>query len=248
MRALHRRLVDRGETCARLRRPPMPSAHRLTASRPPSSAWPSVASSSSFCSANASQRFSSGSSLSPGRGRPARAAASRTARPHALRAAARRSRSSQSSSAGRSVRQMLRPLMTPSDSTLSWRSLGEHRVELVRRRARGRLQAGDRQRAGGIQVVAERAEIGGEHDLQAGRRRGEASHRRVVAPARSASSQVEHQARLVDLHPLGAVGGELGQHLARPAAARRAATAVGRRRCSCRATGRSPARAAPAGS
>ena len=90
-------------------------------------------------------------------GRSARAAASRTARSRAgRRRVAATAGSSRSSAAVRSARQMLRPSMTPSDSTSPSGSARQDRVELLRRAHEIDVQAGDRKRQRGIEVVAER--------------------------------------------------------------------------------------------
>ncbi len=93
----------------------------------------------------------------PARGRPAHAAASRTARGSAgRRRAAGRSARSRSSSASRSARQTLRPSITPSDSTSSFGAAGEHGRRAARARAPDR-HAGRRPAASGGTTDCRRA-------------------------------------------------------------------------------------------
>ena len=87
------------------------------------------------------------------------------------------------------------------------RRLRRDRLELIRRANKVEMEAGDRQRQRRIEIVAEAAEIGRQHDLQLRQR---VSEGRVGLAKRVPSRivEIEHEAGLVDLHPFGAVRAE----------------------------------------
>src|ERR1700758_432101 len=70
----------------------------------------------------------------------------------------------------------------------------------------------DRKRKRRIEIVTEAAEIGRQHDLQLRQRMSEG---RVSLAKRVASRifEIEHEAGLVELNPLGAISGKPSQHI-----------------------------------
>ena len=74
------------------------------------------------------------------------------------------------------------------------------------------MRPGDGERQGRFEIVAEPAEIGREHDLQLRQRMREG---RVGLSQRVARRlvEIENEARLVDLHPFGAIGREPAQYV-----------------------------------
>ncbi len=115
----------------RLRRPKR-LIHRIAAAR--QRLRPSAANSPIFCTEKASQLFRSDRGRSPDRDQSGRAATSRTVRSELVGATlgARRVQAGRAA-AGRLARQILRPSMTPRDSTRPGRAFCEDIVELVRR-------------------------------------------------------------------------------------------------------------------
>ena len=83
---------------------------------------------------------------------------------------------------------------------------------MFRRADQVEMQAGDGQRQRGIAVTVQPAEIGREHDLELRHRFGDL---RIGVMQRLLPDdiEVEHQTRLVDLHPFGAPVGQFAQHL-----------------------------------
>jgi hypothetical protein len=84
-------------------------------------------------------------------------------------------------------------------------------VELFRRANEIDMETGDRKCKGGIAVAAECAEVAGEHDpdLRHLLREGRIGLLQSLLCARI---EIEHQTRLVDLHPVGATHSQLAQH------------------------------------
>ena len=85
-------------------------------------------------------------------------------------------------------------------------------IELLRRAHEVEMQSGDGKRKGGIAVTAKRTKIACQHDLDLRDFPGE----RCVSPLQGLLRrriEIEHQARLVDLHPIGATLCELAQNL-----------------------------------
>ena len=118
--------------------------------------------------------------------------------PHGVRGSAHR--------AGR-LRQTLRPSTRPSESQRSRRQAASTASSCRGARARSRCRPATGRAAASRQVVAERAEIGGEQRC----RPGAAAARRAVGRAIGlgrAGGQVGDQAGFVDLHPGGAGLGE----------------------------------------
>ena len=146
--------------------------------------------------------------------------------------------SSRSSMPARSARQMLRPSMTPSDSTRSLRRLRQTLVELLGRAHEIEMQPGDRQRQRGVEVVAEAAEIGRQHDLELRHRLGDFARRRGAAPA-ARRHRDRARGRVRRSAPIPRRRWRVRAGLrCRPAAAGRAATAGrSRRPCSWRVSG-----------
>lgn len=92
------------------------------------------------------------------------------------------------------------------------RRVGQHAVKLVAAADQVDVQTGDRKGEGGFQVVVERPEIGGQHQLHArcGARQQAVG---LMQGGAVCAVEIKHQAGLVDLHPGGAGQLQLVQHL-----------------------------------
>src|SRR5438093_9683109 len=90
---------------------------------------------------------------------------------------------------------------------VGWR-LGESAVKLCRCADKIKMKAADRQAESHVEIVADIAEIGGEQQLQSGC--GGSQHRKGGLEGSTRSvTEVAHQARFVDLHPICACRREL---------------------------------------
>ncbi len=114
------------------------------------------------------------------------------------------------------ARQVGAPDVAPVDDAerkhQSARRLGGDEVELFGRAHEIEVQAGHRQRQRQIEIVAEPAEIGRQHDLELRQRMREHG---VSASERVARrlAEIEREARFVELNPFGAVRREQAQHV-----------------------------------
>jgi len=128
-----------------------------------------------------------------------------------VRAALATTGSRRSSSAGRFARQMLRPSMTPSDRTNPWEP-SPARCQVAPVRGRDRCEDPRQEAKAPYEIVTEAAEIGRQHDLQLRQR---VSEGRVGLAKRVPSRiiEIEHEAGLVELNPLGAISGKPTQHI-----------------------------------
>ena len=200
---------------------------------------PSAASSSIFCTENASQLFTSGSS-SVSRARSIGTCSSE--QDGAICTRSLPSLATTGSSRSSSAAQIGAPDIAAVDHAerqhAILRQLGEI-VELLGRAHEIEMQARDRKRQRGVEVVAEPAEIGCQHDLESAAPPWRLPHRPDAAPAaRRRRDRARDTARRSAPIPRRLWRARAGLRC-RPAAAGRAATADrSRRPCSWRASGR----------